>query len=190
MKKIKYILYDRHNKKNNIALKAKEFEYNDETLVLDFEREILNAFYKDKDTCTYKFKIINGFDEPLIDEETRSMYFDEFLRDYTSKETVIVVPIIPCWGTIARYKNINLVIHTDEEKHYHFPHIHVYSASEPKGVINIQTLELYHEVDDFSRKDKKVIVKYVEENRAFLLKLYNDFISGKEVKKVSITMLH
>lgn len=31
MKKIKYILYDRHNKKNNISLKAKEFEYNDET---------------------------------------------------------------------------------------------------------------------------------------------------------------
>lgn len=46
--------------------------------MLDFEKEILDTFYKDKDTCTYKFKIINGFDEPLIDKETRSIYFDEF----------------------------------------------------------------------------------------------------------------
>lgn len=46
--------------------------------MLDFEKEILDTFYKDKDTCTYKFKIINVFDDPLIDEETRSMYFDEF----------------------------------------------------------------------------------------------------------------
>lgn len=190
MKKIKYILYDRYNNKNNLVIKIKEFEYDDNTLVLDFEREILDVFYKDKDTCTYKFKIINNFDEPLIDEDTRSMYFDEFLRDYATKEIVIVVPIIPCGGTIARYKNINLVIHTDEEKHYHFPHIHVYSASEPKGVINIQTLEFHHGVDDFSKKDKKIIAKYVEENQGFLLKLYKDFLSGNEVKKVSITMLH
>lgn len=46
--------------------------------MLDFEKEILDTFYKDKDTYTYKFKIINVFDDPLIDEETRSMYFDEF----------------------------------------------------------------------------------------------------------------
>ena len=99
-----------------------------------------------------------------------------------------VIPDLPVGGVLAEYRNYKIVIHSNENNHLHFPHVHVYDQIRQNSYVSLVDYEVK---GDLSLKDKsgKKIMNYIKKNTEKLTAHYNDVVSGKIVGKVVIDII-
>ena len=188
-KKIKYFIYDFYNNINTKQVIIKEFEFNDNTLILDFYKE-LSKQYLDiyKDICNNPYLVSFVVQNPpyyfKINYCTQNLYMDELL--YIEDIIYCITPCLPIGGTLAIYRNIKLVMHTNENNHLRFPHIHIET---PNGdtYINIKTNEINDNI--LSKNEKKKIDEYINNHKKELLDMYDDIINHRHIGKIEIDFI-
>lgn len=196
MKKFNYFIYDILNIESDKKNEIKSFEYDSTTLVLDFYNTLVKEYIvkncervDDFESvsqmiefyipCLVKDKIING--------KTFELFFDELITK-ADNHLYCVIPDLPVGGVLAEYRNYKIVIHSNENNHLHFPHVHVYDQIRQNSYVSLVDYEVK---GDLSLKDKsgKKIMNYIKKNTEKLTALYNEIISGKVVDKVVIDII-
>lgn len=188
MRKIEYLVYDLIHKYNIEEFKTQIFNYNEKTLVAEF-RKVLLSLYPNIESHLIEFEVLNGFDNPIISYETSDLYLSEFIGDLPENVKLIIIPKFPIGGIFATYKNIKLLIHSNEDVHRNEPHIHIISSDGMATRLNLNTM-LFLDEDFLSSKEKKKILNYVKKNKQTLLDYYQLVVEHKEVDKVCIDIIN
>lgn len=190
-KKLKYFIYDYQNGINTKKVKIEKYKYNYNTFVKDFYNHLLKKYrkiYKDMVNSPFlvSFCIENTPFFSRINFDTQFLYMDEIIHN--NDRVHCIIPNLPIGGTFATYKNIKLVMHSNEDIHKNLPHIHVISKEGLDTRINLLTLE---EIDDnfLSKKELKTINNYLKDKQDFLLKCYDDIINHKNLAKFEIDII-
>lgn len=193
MKEISYFIYDNENNLNcNKSLNIKTFKYNSETLIWDFYKELLQEYVYikydgassiDELSSLIYFKIIDVRGFRVIDESICDSKIEDLLNDLETK-LLIIFPILPIGATMASYKNIKIVIHSNEDVHLNYPHVHIIGAGYDDIFINLNTFDII-EGEFKDKKIKKKILAYLEGNQKKLLDYYDDVVNHKTIDKVN-----
>ena len=189
MKKLKYFVYDTLNNINTQSITIEEFEYNNKTKVWDFYYELAKKYVEigyndateiDQIIETIQFEII-GVITTSIDYSHGDMLLTKYFHSMLNR-VLCIIPIFGIGGLIAQYNNYRLIIHTNEDNHKRFPHIHVDSIGNC-SVINLVTLEQVEGIP-ITGKAKKKIFGYLKEYQDFLIQRYDDIVNKKIVDKM------
>lgn len=191
MNKIKYFMYDNDNNINCNNIELKEFYYDEKTLIWNFYKELLQV-YVDLDYSNINdieemssliyFKIIDVRGFRIIDNSIKDVKFTDLIHDFLN-QILLVIPMLPIGGTMAVYRNIKIIIHSNEDNHLNFPHVHVIGAGFDDIFINLNNFEIV-EGSFKDNKTKKKIINYITENQQKLLNYYNDVINHRILDKV------
>lgn len=188
---IKYFIYDYQNGINTNRIKIEKFKYNKNSYVKDFYDHLLIKYkkiYKDLVNSPFlvSFYIENTPFFSKINFDTQFLYMDEIIHNNNLIHCII--PNLPIGGTFATYKNIKLVMYSNEDIHRNLPHIHVISKTGLETRINLLTLE---EIDNnfLSKKELNTINKYLKDKQDFLLKCYDDIINHRNLAKFEIDII-
>ena len=196
MKKFNYFIYDILDIESDKKIEIKSFEYNSTTLVLDFYNTLVNEYVVKNCERVDDFESVSQMIEyyipclvkdKIINEKTFDLFFDELINN-EDNHVYCIIPDLPVGGVVAEYRNYKIVIHSNENNHLHFPHVHVYDQIKQNSYVSLIDYEIK---GDLSLKDKagKKIMKYIKKNTEKLTALYNDVVSGKVVDKVVIDII-
>ncbi len=189
MKKLRYFIYDTLNNINTDSIEVEEFEYNNKTKVWNFYYELAKKYVEinyngfteiDQVIETIPFEIIGAI-TTSIDYDHGDMLLTKYCHGMLNR-VLCIIPIFCIGGLIAQYNNYRLIIHTNEDNHKHFPHIHVDSIGDC-SVINLVTLEQVEGIP-ITGKAKKKIFGYLKDNQEFLMQRYDDIVNKKIVDKI------
>lgn len=185
MNRIKYLLYDTDLNINTKKIKVEHFKYKDDTLVKDFKRHLLIKYYSLLSEEVLSFKIITTFDTYYIEFENTECKLKDFFREIDTKNIILIVPCLPEGGTIARFDCFRIVIHSNEENHRNMPHIHI--IKHDGGSMRIRLIDLKPlDKNILPKKIYKNIYDYLEKNRDYLIKMYDEIVNHKEIEKFVI----
>lgn len=187
MKKIEYLIYDKLKSFNTKELLIREFSYDENTLCYEFRNELLKFYNPFLHDCI-RFMIINGRDNPIISVSNDDMFFCEIASQFSQGEKILVITLLPNGGTFAIYKNIKLIIHSNEDNHINFPHIHIIGDSGISTILDLNTLQFMNE-DFLNKKEIKKILEYVKNHRTFLIESYNKVVHHEQLNKVVIDII-
>lgn len=123
----------------------------------------------------------------LIGQFNSDEYLFDVLSDIADK-TLCIIPQLPVGATFAKYNNYRIVIHSDEDIHRNFPHVHVLSGDGDGTVIDLNKLEFCEGIE-LTGKDKKKIFEYLKDNQKTLLDYYNQIVEHKILDKISIEII-
>ena len=189
---VKYFIYDNDNNLNcNDNIIIKEFHYNEKTLVWDFYKELLQAYvninYNDIQDVSQMssliyFKIIDVRGFRTIDSSLNDTKFIDLIHDFPN-QLLNVIPMLPIGATMAVYRNIKVIIHSNEDNHLNFPHVHILGAGFDDIFISLNNFEII-EGNFKDNKTKKKIIDYLIENQQILLDYYNDVVNHRTLDKV------
>ncbi len=195
---LKYFVYDTVNDINTKKVSIEEFEYNKSTLVWDLYRELLKTYvnirYNDLDNIDDIGQLICGFN--IIDTVNR-IEISEFNGTSNLSEVIsnvkdkilCIIPLLPIGATVAEYnKKYKVIIHSQEDNHQRFPHVHVCSKDGLSCVVNLNNLEIVEGVE-LTGKPRKIIWQYLENNKDFLIETYNMILKHKDTGKIEIEIL-
>ena len=195
---LRYFVYDIINNINTTdKITIKEFKYDSKTLVNSFYRELLNIYktinFNDLDNVENISELIISF--TIIDNvnqrEIGSLNADDYLLDVLTDiedKILCIIPRLPVGATFAKYNNYKIVIHSNEDIHRNFPHVHVLSNQGDGTVIDLVNMEISEGVE-LTGKDKKKIFEYLEENRELLINYYRQVVEHKLLDKISIEII-
>lgn len=194
MKKLRYFIYATLNNINTQSITIEEFEYNNKTKVWDFYYELAKKYVEinyngateiDQIIETIPFEIIGIMNTP-IDYDHGNILLFKYCEKMLDR-ILCIIPIFAIGGLVAQYNNYKLVIHSNEDNHKYFPHIHINSVADCI-VIDLKTLK---QVEGFpiTGKAKKKIFKYLKDNQNYLIQLYDDIVNKKIVDKFEKTII-
>lgn len=197
-KVLKYFLYDIQSGINNgNDILVKEFKYTNLTLTNSFYYELLDEYVKNNynslstaneiSELISTFIVVDNVNNRLIGQFNSDEYLSDVLSDIADK-TLCIIPQLPVGATFAKYNNYRIVIHSDEDIHRNFPHVHVLSGDGEGTVIDLNKLEFYEGIE-LTGKDKKKIFKYLKDNQKILLDYYNQIVEHKILDKISIEII-
>ena len=193
MRKFKYFIYDVLDITKKKEITIREFEYDSTTLVYDFFNKLLNEYIvaNKKNLGIYKdvvenisFNAIDIIESIRINEATFDLFFSE-LTELHKDKTYCIIPVLPIGEVMAQYRNYKIIIHSNENNHLHFPHVHVYDQVGQNAFVSLINFEMSDGLY-LKRKDKEKIIKYLEDNKEKLIDFYNQVVDHKLVEKVVI----
>ena len=190
----KYFIYDVLNISGEKEIRIEEFEFNSGTLVYDF----FNILYKKYVTNNYErlgdnkelikyisFKILDIISNPLIDDSSFDLFFNDIIENHDLEKVYCVEPIFPIGDIVARYHNYKIVIHANEDNHQNFPHVHIYDQIGENAIVNLINFQIKGKIS-INRKEKKIIIDYIKSDKVRLIEYYNRIIEHKNVEKMVI----
>lgn len=197
-KVLKYFLYDIQSGINNgNDILVKEFKYTNLTLTNSFYYELLDEYVKNNynslstaneiSELISTFIVVDNVNNRLIGQFNSDEYLSDVINGIADK-TLCIIPKLPVGATFAKYNNYRIVIHSDEDIHRNFPHVHVLSGDGEGTVIDLNKLEFYEGIE-LTGKDKKKIFKYLKDNQKILLDYYNQIVEHKILDKISIEII-
>lgn len=197
-KVLKYFLYDIQSGINNgNDILVKEFKYTNLTLTNSFYYELLDEYVKNNynslstaneiSELISTFIVVDNVNNRLIGQFNSDEYLSDVINGIGDK-TLCIIPKLPVGATFAKYNNYRIVIHSDEDIHRNFPHVHVLSGDGEGTVIDLNKLEFYEGIE-LTGKDKKKIFKYLKDNQKILLDYYNQIVEHKILDKISIEII-
>lgn len=194
MKKFKYFIYDVLDIKKEKEICIEEFEYDSTTLVYDFYNKLLKEYIdaNEKNLDSYKdvvqnisFSAIDIIENIRISESTFDLFFSELVELHKEK-TYCIIPVLPVGEVMAQYRNYKIIIHSNENNHLRFPHVHVYDQVRQSAIISLHNFEITDNGIFLKSKDRKKIIEYLKNNKEKLIDFYNQVIEHKEVEKIVI----
>lgn len=196
MKKFKYFIYDVLNITKEKEICIKEFEYNSTTLVYDFFYVLLEEYIKSNEERLgiYKdvidnisFVCIDIIEDIRINNSTFDLFFSE-LAELHEEKVYCIVPSLPIGEIMAKYRNYKIIIHSNENNHLRFPHVHIYDQVGQNAVASLIDFTISDGLY-LKRKDEKKIVEYLQKNQEKLTNFYNQVIEHKIPEKVVIDII-
>ena len=195
--RLKYFIYDAINNINTDEIIVKEFEYNNLTMVWDFYRTLLESYvdikYNDLDNIDdigqliCGFNIINNVNQIEVSEFNGTESLSDIIVGLEGK-ILCIIPLLPIGATVAKYQKYKIIIHSNEDNHQRFPHVHVIEKNGQSCVVNLKDLKIVEGIK-IKGKTKKIIWDYLEDRRQFLIDTYNMILNHKDTKKIEIEIL-
>lgn len=193
MKKFKYFVYDVLNISGEKQINIKEFEYDSTTLVYDFYKKLLEEYivaneerlgiYKDL-VDNISFNAIDIIENIRISNSTFELFFSE-LAELHNDKIYCIVPSLPIGEIMAQYRNYKIIIHSNENNHLRFPHVHIYDQVGQNAIASLIDFKISEGLY-LKRKDEKKILEYLRENKEKLIDFYTQVIEHKTIEKVVI----
>lgn len=196
MHQIRYFIYDSFNIADQQKIDIEEYKYNSTTLIHDFYNELVKKYIivnkekiKDYDIFlkNITFRLLDDIFGFEIDYTTKDLFLYEKLRNQKDK-IYCIVPVLPIGGTIALYKNYKIIVHSNENNHLRFPHVHVYNQVGASSIISLIDFKITGDLE-MKRKEESKILEYIKNNKERLTELYNQIIEHKEIGKVVIDVI-
>ena len=197
MKKFRYFIYDVLNISNKKEIEIFEFEYDNTTLAIDFFHDLYKKYIIENNERlrdysylinNISFHILDIFNYVVIDDFSKDLFFWEIIEQHKEDKVFCVEPVFPVGDTVAKYHNYKIIIHSNENNHLRYPHVHVYDQIGQNTIVSLLNFKM--EDDTFlKRKDKKKILDYIKENKNKLIEHYNQIIDHKEIQKVVIDII-
>jgi len=185
---IRYLLYDdTSNDINSKEFEIEYFEYNENTLVDQFWDKLLEK-YSNSEKIMLTFKIVTVKDCYYIDWESANCKFKDFISKIDDENIIIILPCLPQGVTVARYDFYKIIIHSNEGVHKNMPHIHIINNDGRTTRVSLNDLKVLDE-EILPKKVYKEIFDYLDENKEYLINLYNDIVNHKQIKKVTIDVI-
>ena len=194
MGNFKYFIYDVLNISGEKEIKIEDFEFNSGTLVYDFYNVLYKKYVIDNSKRlgnnkelikNISFKILDIISNPLIDDSSFDLFFNDIIENHDLEKVYCVEPIFPIGDVVAKYRNYKIVIHSNEDNHQNFPHVHVYDQIGQNAYVSLTNFEMSKGLF-MKRKDKNKILDYIKDNKEYLTNFYNQVIEHKEKEKVVI----
>lgn len=195
MNKLRFFIYDNVNDLYEDFIKIDYFEYNSNTTIWDLYKFLakkyvdfnIDGLKSVKDVIEYmSFKTIGLDIDVEINSENGIFTINDLFLNNVDK-LICILPLYPIGGTVAEYRNYRIIIRTNEKNHKHTPHVHIYSPLGEDIFLYLETLEYKGDFSD--TKAKKKILKYIKIHKKSLIRLYNDYVSEKNVEKHVIDII-
>jgi hypothetical protein len=180
MKTLRYLFYDNVNDINTKDLIVNAFKYNNKTKTKELYLELRNKFYP-KEENIIDFVVVDNIYNDKISFYDLNKYLVDLLNCCNLDNIVLIYPILPIGGTGLVYRGYRIYIHSNESIHKNLPHVHVEYGGFEETRINLKTLEIMDDDIFHSKKDKKIIMKYLKNNQERWTEYYNSIVvNGKD----------
>ena len=195
MQTIEYFIFDTLDITKQKEIKIEKFKFNSSTLIADFYYELYNKYivankrkirtFRDIiDTISFQIKAMN------FESEINNDSFGELLEELLikPKKLYCIIPVLPIGGTVAKFQNYRIVLRYKEESHDYYPHVHLYNQIGENVSISLIDFKIKGDMN-IPKKDKKIIMRYLQDNKDKLINEYKQVVEHKIVKKVEIEFI-